>query len=125
MSKPRQSLYFILTALSLMYVFSLFIETEVTPCDARKQYLALEMEGKVKQKYIKQVLKSFRKDSLVVLENGTTVPSNCLSFYKEFYKAIALNDLIIKRKDDDRLFVYRNNTLFKAYRPIFNCFDNR
>ena len=125
MSKPRQSLYFILIALGSMYVFSLFIETEVTPCEAQKQYLASEMEGKVKQKYIKQALKSFRKDTLVVLENGTTVPSNHLSFYKEFYNVVALNDLIIKKKDADSLFIYRNNVLLKVYCPTFDCPDNR
>jgi hypothetical protein len=125
MSKPRQSLYFILIALGSMYVFSLFIETEVTPCEARKQYLASEMEGKVKQKYIKQPLKSFRKDTLVVLENGTTVPSNYLSFYKEFYNTVAVDDLIIKKKDVDSLFIYRNNMLLRAYRPTFDCPENR
>ncbi len=125
MSKPRQSLYFILIALGSMYVFSLFIETEVTPCEAQKQYLASEMEGKVKQKYIKQALKSFRKDTLVVLENGTTVPSNYLSFYKEFYNVVVINDLIIKKKDSDSLFIYRNNALLKVYRPTFDCQENQ
>lgn len=125
MSKPCQSLYFILIALGLMYVFSLFIETEVTPCEAQTQYLALEIEGKVSRKYIHQALKSFRKDSLVVLENGTSFPNNHLSFYKEFYNAVALNDLIIKKKDTDRLFIYRNNVLLSAYRSTFNCPDNR
>lgn len=125
MSKPRQSLYFILIALGSLYVFSLFIETEVTPCEARKQYLASEMEGKVKQKYIKQPLKSFRKDTLVVLENGTTVPSHYLSFYKEFYNTVSINDLIITKRDSDSLFIYRNNVLLNAYRPTFDCLENR
>jgi cell division GTPase FtsZ len=125
MSKPRQSLYFILIALGSLYVFSLFIETEVTPCEARKQYLASEMEGKVKQKYIKQPLKSFRKDTLVVLENGTTVPSHYLSFYKEFYNTVSINDLIIKKRDSDSLLLYRNNRLLKAYRPTFDCPENQ
>lgn len=124
MSKTRQSLYFIVIALGLMYIFSLFIETEVNPCEAQTQYLALEIEGKVSRKYIHQALKSFRKDSLVVLENGTSFPNNHLSFYKEFYNAIALNDLIIKKKDADSLFIYRNNVLLKAYCPTFDCPEN-
>jgi len=125
MSKTRQSLYFIVIALGLMYIFSLFIETEVTPCDARKQYLASEMKGKVNRKYIRQALKSFRKDTLVILENGTSVPSNHLAFYQEFYNAVAINDLIIKKKDSDSLFIYRNNALLKVYRSTFDCPENK
>lgn len=121
MSKSRQSLFFIGTAIVAMYTFSLFIETEAPPCEAQKQYTALEIVGKVNRKYIKQALKSFRKDSLVVLENGTTLPGNGLAFYKEFYETVAINDSVVKKKDADTLFVYRKNTLIKSCLPAFGC----
>ncbi|MFN8349240.1 MAG: hypothetical protein U0X91_29840 [Spirosomataceae bacterium] len=121
MSKPRQSLFFIGIAIVAMYGFSLFIEAEAPPCEVQKLYTTSEIVGKVNRKYIKQALKSFRKDSLVVLENGTTVPGNGLSFYKEFYETVAINDSVVKKKDTDTLFVYRNNTLLKACLPAFDC----
>ena len=86
-----------------------------------KDYLASEMVGEVKQKYIKH--KSFRIDTVIVVESGVDLLKVDLPFYKEFYNIINVSDLVIKEKDSDRLFIYRNNSLLKVYKPNCDCFE--